>query len=204
LVNTVTGKKSPYIHARGWLVACYRGVNFLHLDGYLIRCGRDSGTMAPEWPATFRTDQIRPEWNPADHTESAIKDMIKIEEEATPRALPRLFITRRRWEEREAWFEAQRLRLEGLNQALVSAKEGHPLMPTPRNCLNEIVLETADGLKQGDKVDIYIRERNQHGKGLFVAEYRNLRHVMFESGGCTAYPMYDVTKQKVNEDERIS
>ncbi|UTC28906.1 hypothetical protein MARCHEWKA_03940 [Brevundimonas phage vB_BpoS-Marchewka] len=58
---------------------------------------------------------------------------------------------------------------------------------------HEIKTETDDGLTPGSKVRIYIRERDDWGKGVFVAETLGRRLVVFDGGGAAEYPAEDVT-----------
>jgi hypothetical protein len=168
-----------HVHARGVLVAKTENpfrdpTCFLHMDAI--------GTLN-EWPATFRKDQVRRERSMGNH-------LARIVQRLTTPGEPK----RRRffWERRD-------VKAEGLSEVDVESARAvaHYLdkIQPPANVADQIFTETTDGLKRGDRVRIYIADRNETGVGTFVAEYKGLRHVIFESGGSTAYPKGDVTAE---------
>jgi len=165
---------SGQTHAHGVFVVRMDGRMFLHCDG---------SYGGKEWPATFRPDQVRREYSIADRLSIAVRRL-------TTTAAPER--QRRFWQRRDERAEAQReVDIETARAVIHHLATLHP----PVNVADQIITDTADGVSRGDRVNIFIADRNTTGAGVFVAEYKGLRHVIFDGGGATAYPKGDVTKK---------
>jgi hypothetical protein len=162
-----------HVHTSGVLVAISEGYCFIHCDAYNPERG--------EWPATFRIDQTR--------HEDTITDKVEV-------ALTRLHEnTRRRWNPFSKKDRAHNEQMDkdyGLAMNTLREIERHFNAP---NVADQILHETPDGLRKDDPVNIYdpTSRGGHHGKGRFIAEYRGIRYVVWDSGSPTGYPASCVT-----------
>lgn len=136
------------------------------------------------WPASFRSDQVFAETTPADKLDMAIAN--RRYDLCPP---PRRWFQKKQPALPEAQIE---LEIAMAQMASIEYRRNNQ----PINVASDIITETDDGLSLYSKVLILVSETRDPAKGRFIAEFRNLRYVIFDSGAKAAYPIDKVISLK--------